>query len=63
MKKFLIQREPEPHFNAVPLKSDYCDVHLEHSKCLYSTPNTNCKILDHGLSQENQDKLVEKINE
>jgi len=56
-------REPEPHVSSVPAKSDYCVLHPEHTKCLYSTPNLRCNIINRILSTANKDKLVEKINE
>ena len=62
MNNFLFNREPEPHLTAAVTKSDYCEMD-GHTKCLYSSPNPDCSILDRGLKYVTSVAFVEKINE
>ena len=63
MKNSFLNREPEPHLTAAVTKSDYCLMHKGHTKCLYSSPNPDCSILDRGLKYVTSVAFVEKINE
>ena len=58
-----MNREPEPHLTAAVTKSDYCDMDAGHTKCLYSSHNPDCNILDRGLKYVTSVTFVEKINE
>ena len=49
--------------NTVPTKADYCDVDPKHSKCIHLDPNPRCDIIKRLLSEDNQKKFIEKINE
>ena len=64
MNNSLANREPEPHLTATVTKSDYCAMDDgRHTKCLYSSPNPGCSILDRGLKYVMSVTFVEKINE